>query len=448
VELNFVSVEGKSKNYKIAVGILAGLFILGLVCYGISYYKGHYLFGSSNVIPWGFPIVLTIYFIGLSAGSLILSTLVYVFGQEQYKSIGRMAVILAIVLIFGALIGIAIDLGRPENFWRLFMFFYWNNMTSMFAINGILYSGYFIISIAYLGIIISGNKVWMKRWGILAIGWAALVHMGTGAIFGFMAAREAWFTPIKPLEFLTCAITSGMALLIVVLVLTMKFTGRDIRKDIVVSLSRLLVMFICILALLIFLDKITHLYSPERAAVMFSLTGEYAWIFWVLQIGLVVVLPLIILLNKKLRTVNWIFFASISVVVGIFFERYFLVISQAAFPQHYYSGHIEGVYGAVGKFAITPVEMLISLGIFAMVGLLFMLGLKFLKALPEKTAEELAAEAAKLAPPKAEEPLETEASPKAEEASATDVPQKIEEAANTDAPAENTDANPDENKPS
>ena len=409
MELNFVSVEGKSKNYKIAVGILGVLFLLGLICYGISYYKGHYLFGSSNVIPWGMPIVLTIYFIGLSAGSLILSTLVYVFGQEKYKPIGRMAVMLAIALIFGALIGIAIDLGRPENFWRLFMFFYWNNMTSMFAINGILYSGYFIISIAYLGIILSGNKVWMKRWGCLAIGWAAMVHMGTGAIFGFMAAREAWFTPIKPLEFLTAAVTSGVALLIVVLVLTMKFTGRDLRKDMVVSLSRLLIVFICVLALLIFLDKMTHLYAPERAAVMYSLTGHYAWVFWILQIGLVVVLPLAILFNKKLRTIKWIFIASLSVVVGVFFERFFLVIPQAGFPQQYYPGHIEGVYGAIGQFTFTPVEMGISLGIFTMVGLLFLLGLKFLKALPEKTAEELAAAAAKSAPPKIEEPAKADA---------------------------------------
>ena len=410
MELNFVSVEGNSKNYKIAAGVLAGLFLLGLICYGISYYKGHYLFGSSNVIPWGMPIVLTIYFIGLSAGSLILSTLVYVFGQEKYKPIGRMAVLLAIALIFGALIGIAIDLGRPENFWRLFMFFYLNNMTSMFAINDILYSGYFIISIAYLGIILSGNKLWMKRWGCLAIGWAAMVHMGTGAIFGFMEAREAWFTPIKPLEFLTAAVTSGVALLIVVLVLTMKFTGRDLRKDMVTSLSRLLTVFICVLTLLIFLDKITHLYAPERAAVMYSLTGQYAWVFWVLQIGLVVVLPLAILFNKKLKTIKWIFIAALSVVVGVFFERFFLVIPQAAFPQQYYPGHIEGVYGAVGRFTFTPVEMLISLGIFTTVGLLFLLGLKFLKALPEKTAEEVAAAAAKAAPPKIEEAVKADAS--------------------------------------
>ena len=409
MDIKFVSLEGNSKGYKTALGILGGLTFLGLICFGLAYTKGDYLLGSSDAIPWGIPIVLAIYFIGLSAGSLILSTLVYVFGQEKYKSIGRMAVLLAIILIFGAMVSIAVDLGRPENFWRLFMFFYWNNMTSMFAINGILYGGYFVISIVYMCIILSNSNVWKKRWGCLAIGWAALVHMGTGAIFGFMEAREAWFSPIKPLEFLTAAVTSGVALLIVVLVLTMKLTRRDLKKDMVVSLSRLLIIFICVLALLIFLDKITHLYAPDRAAVLYSLTGKYCWMFWGLQIGLVVILPLTILFNKKLRSIKWIFIACLSVVVGIFFERFFLVIPQAAFPMQYYPGQIEGVYGAIGSFAITPVEMGMSLGIVTMVALLFMLGLKFMKALPEKTPEELAAAAATVAPPTTDVPVKSDA---------------------------------------
>src|SRR3972149_11719434 len=118
--------------------ILGVLALGGLISLVISYLAGQQVFGASNVIPWGMPIVLAIYLIGLSAGSLILSSLTYVFGREEYRPIARMAVLLAIVLIFGAMISIAVDLGRPEKFWRLFMFFYLTNMSSMFAINGIL----------------------------------------------------------------------------------------------------------------------------------------------------------------------------------------------------------------------------------------------------------------------------------------------------------------------
>ena len=143
----FVAIEGKSKNYITTVVILGVITLIGFVCFASSYIQGHQVFGSSNTVPWGMPIVLAIYLIGLSAGSLILSSLTYVFGRVEYKPIARMAVFLAIALIFGALLSIAVDLGRPEKFWRLFMFFYLNNMTSMFAINGILYGGYFVISL-------------------------------------------------------------------------------------------------------------------------------------------------------------------------------------------------------------------------------------------------------------------------------------------------------------
>ncbi|MCJ7768874.1 MAG: polysulfide reductase NrfD, partial [Dehalococcoidales bacterium] len=228
---NFVTLEGKSKGYRIMVAILAVLALSGFISFIISYIQGHQVFGSTNVIPWGMPIVLTIYLIGLSAGSLILSSMTYVFGREEYRPIARTAVFLAIVLIFGAMLSIAIDLGRPEKFWRLFMFFYMNNMKSVFAINGILYGGYFVISLLYLGIIFANKPAVTKIMGTVAVCWAVLVHMGTGAIFGFIAARETWVSPIKPLEFLAAALTSGVALLIVAVVLTLLFSGRKVGKE-------------------------------------------------------------------------------------------------------------------------------------------------------------------------------------------------------------------------
>jgi molybdopterin-containing oxidoreductase family membrane subunit len=385
----FVPIEGKSKRYWLAVALVAAVLLFGFICFGVSYVEGHQLFGSSNVIPWGMPIVLAIYFIGLSAGSLILSSLTYVFGRVEYKSIARMAVFLAIVLIFGAMISIAVDLGRPEKFWRLFMFFFLNNMTSMFAINGILYGGYFVISIFYFGVILAGQQTLTRIMGIIAVCWAVLVHMGTGAIFGFVEAREAWFSPIKPLEFLSAALTSGIALLIVVTIATLKLSGRDVKKEIINSLARMLVIFIVILFVLIAVDKLTHLYAPARDATLYMLAGPYSWIFWFLQIGLVVVVPLVILCSPRWRnSVGVIVVASLSVVIGVFFERYYLVIPGAAYPMAFYPGKVEGVYGAVGYFPLSIAEFGLSIGIFAMLALMFILGLRYLDALPPVEVKE------------------------------------------------------------
>jgi len=427
VQGEFVNLEGKSRGFKIALAVLAILALGGLISFIISYIYGHQTFGGSNNVPWGMPIVFLIYLIGLSAGSLILSSLTYVFGREEFRPIARAAVFLAIVLILGALIFIAVDLGRPEKFWRLFMFFYMNNMTSMFAINGVLYGGYFTISLFYLGIILANQKRVAKIMGTVAVFWAILVHMGTGAIFGFIAAREAWFSPIKPLEFLAAALTSGVALLIVAVVLTLKLSGRAVKKEMVTSLGRLLVVFIIILLALIIVDKLTHFYSPERGATVYMLAGYYSWIFWGFQIGMGAVIPLVILANPRLnQTVRWIFIASVSVVIGVFFERYYLVIPGAAYPLHFLSpGKIEGVWGALGSFRIMPVEMLMSLGILAILGLVYILGLKFMELLPAK--EEVPALSEAPAPAEEVAPAEEEAAPAEEAQTGTDEAQPATE---------------------
>lgn len=381
--LSYSATEGKSKGYYAVVLVTAILLLAGFAGFMISYFRGHEVFGSNNAVPWGLPIIIAIYLIGLSAGSLILSSLTYVFGKEQYKPIARMAVYLAIALIFGALIAIAVDLGRPEKSWRLFMFFYLNNMTSMFAINGILYGGYLVISLTYLGLIMAGKTVWVKRVGIFAVCWAALVHMGTGAIFGFIQAREVMNSPIKPFEFLAAAMVSGLALLIIAVVVTLWATNREYDKKMVYNLGKILAVCIGVLVLMVLVDKLTHIYGPERDAAMWLMTGPYSWMFWGLQVFCAYVVPLVILLHPRTRqNVTALVVAGAFVVVGIFGERLALVIPGTAYPLHFYPGHIEGVWGEAGSFAIMPAELLLSIGLFALVGLLYVLGLRYLELLP------------------------------------------------------------------
>jgi molybdopterin-containing oxidoreductase family membrane subunit len=381
--LTFKTIEGKSRSFTILSATLAVLTVAGFISFMLSYIKGHYLLGTSNVIPWGMPIVITIYLIGLSAGSLILSSLTYVFRKEEYRPIARLAVFLAIILIFGAMIGIALDLGRPEKSWRLFMFFVLNNMRSMFAINGILYGGYFVIGIVYLGFIFAEKAKWTKTMGIIAIGWAALVHMGTGAIFGFIGTRPIFYSPIKPFEFLAAAMVSGLALLMIMVVLTFKFVKRTFDREIIFSLSKLLLILIIVLAVMVLIDKLTHLYPPHRDPTLWLLTGPFSWIFWGLQVGCAYVVPIILLARPLFRKdLRWVMAAAVLVVVGIFGERFSLVIPGTAYPLPFYPGKIEGIWGAVGTFPITPIELLMSIGTFALIGLFFILGLKYLELLP------------------------------------------------------------------
>lgn len=384
----FVKLEGKSRSYYLVVAALVVVTLVGVTCFGIAYASGHQTFGSTNAIPWGLPITLAIFLIGLSAGLHILAFLIYILGHDQYRKVIRMAVFLAVVLIFGAIVSIAVDLGRPEKFWRLFMFFYLNNMSSMFAINAIFYTSYLISAVVYLIALLANMKKFSVVMGMVAFGWAMLTHGGTGAIFGFIGARETWFSALSPFEFILAAFASSIPLLTLVLLLVFKSTGRKIDWSVIGSLAGLTKIFLISLIIAMLVNELTHIYPSDRSAIMYMLFGHYAWLFWALQIFLGIVIPLFLLFYKKTRASPVALIAgSILVVIGIFIKRYYLVIPGAAYPQHYYPGHIEGVYGALGRFTLTPVEIGWALGMCAFLALVFILGLKYLELLPAKEDE-------------------------------------------------------------
>jgi Ni/Fe-hydrogenase subunit HybB-like protein len=94
-------------------------------------------------------------------------------------------------------------------------------------------------------------------------------------------------------------------------------------------------------------------------------------------------LPIILLSHHKYRkTLKGVIFASFSVVIGIFGERLALVIPGAAYPIAFFPGKIEGIWGEAGSFPITPIELFMSIGIFTLMGVFFLSGLKNLELLP------------------------------------------------------------------
>ncbi len=388
--MNYSTIEGTSRGYKILVsllGVMVGVFITSFL---VSYLKGQQVWGVSNIIPWGQLITFYIYFIGLSAGAIIISSLSYVFKREAYEPIGRLAVLMGILLMVGAMVFVMVDLGRPEKAWRLFMYFYLNNMTSLFAINSIFYTGYITLMLIYLWLIFEGKKRLAGVVGTIDVLWAIAVHMGTGAIFGVIGNREIFFSPIKPFEFLMAALTSGTSLIILTAIATFKLTRRGIQEELVFSLSRLLTYLILILLVMVFVDKLTHLYFPNREAMVYLIAGDYWWIFWVFQIGMGIGFPLFLLIYPKTKkTLKGVVIAALSVVIGVFGERAALVIPGTAHPQPFFPGKIEGLWGEPGIFPITFWESLLSLSIVSLVVLLFVLGLRYLEILPERKLESI-----------------------------------------------------------
>ncbi len=411
MELNFTTVSGKSRGYRILVGVLLAMVVVLFTAFLVAYLNGQQVWGISNAVPWGQLITLDIYFIGLSAGAIVVSGLSYVLKREEFKPIGRIAVFTGLLIFTGAMVCVLVDLGRPEKFWRLFMYGVLNNMTSMFALNSIWYGGYILLMAVYLWLAIEGKHRLATIIGTIDILWAVGVHSFTGAIFGLITSREILSSPLKPFEFIVAAISSGTALLTLVVAVVFKSTRRALDNKVIISLGKLLSYVVVVLFVMIFFDKLTHTYFPERAGSIFLFTGPYWWLFWLLQIGMGIVLPAIILFNPKTgKSVRWVLVAAASVVIGVLGERAAITIPGTAQVQQLYPGELQGVWGTPGIFPITLWETLLTLGIVSLVALLYTLGLKYLELMPaaEKAAEtEAAAEAAPAvaeAPPAGEAP--------------------------------------------
>jgi Ni/Fe-hydrogenase subunit HybB-like protein len=388
VELTYAPIEGKSRGFYRLMFVLGVLVAVMVTSFLAMYLNGQQVWGTSNAIPWGQLITLDFFFVGLSAGAIVVSALCYVLRREEFKPIGRIAVLMGFLIFAGAMVCVIVDLGRPEKFWRPFAWGFLNNPTSMFAFNSIWYTGYLVLMAVYLWLAIENKTKWAMIIGTIDVLWALAVHSFTGAIVGLIGTREILASPIKPFEFITAAVTSGTSLRIIVVYFTFKYARRPLDNKIIISLGRILSYVIIVLLVMIFFDKLTHIYFPAREGVLFLFTGRYWWLFWVFQIGMGIVIPLIILFNPRSnKNIKWILIASTSVVIGVFGERAAIVIPGTAQVQQLYPGVIQGQWGATGIFPITLWETLLTIGILAFVAFLFVLGLRYLEILPQGQSE-------------------------------------------------------------
>src|SRR3989337_1787287 len=94
---------------------LVGLVPLGIALF-IRFTTGHEEANYGSIVPWGLWVAQYIYFVGLSAGAFLLSSLVYVFGVSRFEPIGRLAVFTAIASLLLALFTIWMDIGHMERF--------------------------------------------------------------------------------------------------------------------------------------------------------------------------------------------------------------------------------------------------------------------------------------------------------------------------------------------
>jgi Ni/Fe-hydrogenase subunit HybB-like protein len=385
MDVKFESLEGNSFEYRLMMITFAAFAIIGLIATFYIINKGLWVTGMYARVPWGLQIVMAVYYIGLSAGSLVISGLYGVFGKLEYKPFARIAVYLAMLFLIAGLLSILTDQGRMDRvFVEPFVHF---NLQSMFSINPILYIGHILICIVYLWALFSERRTTTKVIATLAFGWAFCVHSGTGAIFGF-GSRLLYESPLLPASFVAAAMASGTALMIIMIVTLFKVTKRPLDDELIIWLGRFLAICILVVVYFLFVENAYRAYVIElrHAAVYYLFGGIHSLLFWIGLILIGCIVPMFILFNRKRgRSIRWIVLASSLVIFGVLCERYVIVIPGLTHPAEIFPNMkiVQSVVQeGITSYSISFLEVLQAIGVFGIIGFLFGFGLKVFKLLP------------------------------------------------------------------
>lgn len=370
------------------VAVLAGaITAVGL---GAAHYielHGHIVTGMNNQVVWGLPHVFAIFMIVAASGVLNVASIGSVFGQTVYKPRAPLSGLLCIALLMGGLMVLMLDLGRPD---RVIVAATHYNFKSVFAWNVFLYSGMTAIVAVYLWTMFERrmNK-YSKPAGLAALVWRFVLTTGTGSIFAFLVARQAYQSALLAPLFIVLSFGWGLAVFLVTQSTMYAWEGRVLDGAIRRRMARLLGVFIAASMYLVAVYHLTNLYYAKQAAFeRFLLVdgGLYPLLFWGGYVLVGSVLPLLLLFHPKLSSARYTFAASALVVVGAFAFLYVFIIGGQAFPLEIFPGHtVSSSFGdgAIASYAPSLPEFLLGVGGLGAALLLTVVGVRAFDFMPQ-----------------------------------------------------------------
>ena len=370
------------------VAVLAGaITAAGL---GASHYMevhGHVVTGMNNQIVWGLPHVFAIFMVVAASGVLNVASIGSVFGQTAYKHRAPLSGLLCIALLMGGLMVLMLDLGRPD---RVIVAATHYNFKSVFAWNVFLYSGMTAIVAVYLWTMFERrlNK-YSKPAGLAALVWRFVLTTGTGSIFAFLVARQAYQSALLAPLFIVLSFGWGLAVFLIAQSTMYAWEGRELDSAIQRRMARLLGVFIAASLYLVAVYHLTNLYYAKQAAFeRFLLVdgGLYPLLFWAGYVLVGSVLPLLLLFHPKLSSARATFAASALVVVGAFAFLYVFIIGGQAFPLEIFPGHeVSSSFGdgAIASYVPSMPEFLLGVGGLGAALLLTVVGVRAFDFMPQ-----------------------------------------------------------------
>ena len=363
-----------------------------------------FLFPNEGVVEWDLLIVIYPYITGLVAGAFIVSSLYHVFGLKALKPVARFSLVTALAFLLVAPLPLLIHLGRPERALEMFLT---PNLSSAMSAFGYIWLLYLLLVLAEVWLVfrqdivryagssegvrktiysalalgvydiseesIAIDKKLIKVLAFIGIPAAFLLHGYVGFIFGAVKANPWWSTPLMPIIFLTSAIVSGIALLIVMYVVVTKIRRVSLDYSCLRFMALWLGGFLSFNVVLEGLEVYTMLYEAEESWEIISqlITQKLGISYFGIQFVLGSIVPLLVLgsieiakLSNQTKT-SLRFLSSTLVLIGVFAMRWNVVIGGQLISKSLrgfisYSPPLLGIDGII----VATVFMILPLVIF------------------------------------------------------------------------------------
>lgn len=385
------------------IAFLVLLVVAGMVAGGMVFAQGLVLTNLTDLVPWGLWITIDLSSIALSAGAFSLCAVVYLLGLKKYQPVARTATFIGLIGYSMAMLCLLLDIGRPDRFWHGFVF--WNPHSVLWEVT--MCVGLYFTVLMLESLPIFGEADWFRsRWpgladrftrihhyapylAIAGLGLSMLHQSSLGATYGVLKARPVWYRPGLSVLFILSAVAGGVSLTTLASMLVARLSeGIAVKDELFERLSYAIGWTLVGYLYFRFWDALamTYTYEPGRTEGLQLLTrGPLAYNFWIAEIFLGAIVPIVLLLNRRTReNPNTRMLALALVVAGLVAYRWDInlagqLIVLTYLPQAIVTGYTQ--------YVPSFVEVVIGAGVVAYGFLAFTLGVRYLKVVDHQTVE-------------------------------------------------------------
>ncbi len=297
----------------------------------LVYGKAHLGFGS--YVPWGLWVGLYIYLVGVSGGAFLLAFLHHGLGIAVLRRAARYAVPIALASLGAGLTLVLLDLGQMGRFWYLFV------RTSPSSLLGWMVWVYTIYSLVLLAMLVAmarENRAALKWLAFAGIALVVTFGGGEGALFGVLGSKPFWNSGILPVRFLFSAFLSGAALVVFATAVFRRWPADAEAEEAGRFLRRLLLGLLALNIVVEFAEISVTLYTGLPAVVeayRLVMFGPYWWVFWVVQLALGLVVPVLLLASPAGARPAMTGLAGLLIAIGYTGSKQNLVLPGLAIPE-------------------------------------------------------------------------------------------------------------------